>query len=225
MTAGFWSRWLQAPLYLAYTAYTNTTLAVPAWQMNYVTQPQPVIDDVRWVFERRHRADQVAAARRKGHYMNPALLQSQFDALEPPRDALNIDVDEEPAALAERVLQGLALTLVARPGALGKLTIVLSQTFPGSGHATNGFAPEFRLLFAALVGFPAWRAQPPRASSAARPRAGSRRPFAAASGCPSWTSSWRWSAPACSTAQRRRREGVHRRARKVVGQPRAMPER
>ena len=44
---------------------------------------------------------------RKGHYMNPALLQSQFDALEPPRDALNIDIDEEPAALAERVLQGL----------------------------------------------------------------------------------------------------------------------
>ena len=34
-------------------------------------------------------ADRMAA--RHGHYMNPALLQSQFDALEAPRDALCLD--------------------------------------------------------------------------------------------------------------------------------------
>jgi len=34
-------------------------------------------------------ADRMAA--RHGHYMNPALLQSQFDALEAPRDALSLD--------------------------------------------------------------------------------------------------------------------------------------
>ena len=34
-------------------------------------------------------ADRMAA--RHGHYMNPALLQSQFDVLEVPRDALSLD--------------------------------------------------------------------------------------------------------------------------------------
>ncbi len=44
--------------------------------------------------------DRLAA--RKGHFMNPALLHSQFEALEPPADALWVEVTASPeAAVAE----------------------------------------------------------------------------------------------------------------------------
>jgi gluconokinase len=41
-------------------------------------------------------------AERTGHFMNPALLASQFDALEPPEDAIRVDIGEPvPAIVAE----------------------------------------------------------------------------------------------------------------------------
>lgn len=42
-------------------------------------------------------------AQRRGHYMNPALLDSQFAILERPQDALVLDVADEPVALARRI--------------------------------------------------------------------------------------------------------------------------
>lgn len=50
---------------------------------------------------------------RRGHYFDPALLQSQLDALEPPEDALVVNVDDPPGSLAEEILRGLRLA----PGA------------------------------------------------------------------------------------------------------------
>jgi len=47
-------------------------------------------------------------AARRGHYMNPALLDSQFAILERPSDALQLDAAESPAALAGRIRQALA---------------------------------------------------------------------------------------------------------------------
>lgn len=46
---------------------------------------------------------------RKGHYMNPGLLDSQFAILEQPQDALHIDVAGTPAAIAEKIRISLAL--------------------------------------------------------------------------------------------------------------------
>jgi gluconokinase len=46
---------------------------------------------------------------RSGHFMPPALLQSQFDALEEPPDALVVDVDSPPERIADRIEQSLAL--------------------------------------------------------------------------------------------------------------------
>ena len=40
---------------------------------------------------------------RQEHYMKPGMLRSQFDALEEPADALAIDVDGVPEAVAQRV--------------------------------------------------------------------------------------------------------------------------
>jgi gluconokinase len=42
-------------------------------------------------------------AERRGHYMNPALLESQFAALEEPADAVVAEVDGDPASIAERL--------------------------------------------------------------------------------------------------------------------------
>lgn len=47
---------------------------------------------------------------RRGHYFDPALLQSQFDALEEPDGALVVDIDDTPAALVDTILRRLGLT-------------------------------------------------------------------------------------------------------------------
>ena len=50
-------------------------------------------------------------AARRGHYMNPKLLDSQFAILEPPQDALRLDVAGSP----ERLVR-------THPGGAGGLT-------------------------------------------------------------------------------------------------------
>lgn len=46
---------------------------------------------------------------RRGHYMNPALLQSQFSTLEEPKDALYMDIAPDPSNIAERIKSELGL--------------------------------------------------------------------------------------------------------------------
>jgi gluconokinase len=47
-------------------------------------------------------------AARRGHYMNPALLDSQFAALEEPADGIAVDVAGTPEAIAAAVRRRLA---------------------------------------------------------------------------------------------------------------------
>ncbi len=44
---------------------------------------------------------------RPGHFMNPALLQSQLETLEMPADALRIDATKAPEAAAREILNDL----------------------------------------------------------------------------------------------------------------------
>jgi len=46
---------------------------------------------------------------RQGHYMNPELLESQFAILEPPQDALRLDIAKSPAELVRSIRQALSL--------------------------------------------------------------------------------------------------------------------
>ena len=46
---------------------------------------------------------------RVGHFMNPALLQSQFDTLEPPRDAIVVDVSAAPEAIVDAIRSRLGV--------------------------------------------------------------------------------------------------------------------
>lgn len=44
---------------------------------------------------------------RKGHYMNPDLLQSQLDTLEIPKDAVHVYGEEAPRKIVQRILDQL----------------------------------------------------------------------------------------------------------------------
>lgn len=48
-------------------------------------------------------------SQRKGHFMNPALLESQFQTLEPPADAVYVDVTPAPAVIIESIKRELNL--------------------------------------------------------------------------------------------------------------------
>jgi gluconokinase len=105
-----WLDRLNAVLRAADVRAESAILACSALKQRYRDRLQQGLPRVRWVFLK---GDfELIRSRlqgRKGHYMNPALLQSQFDALEPPVDAVLVDVGDEPAALAQRVLAALVL--------------------------------------------------------------------------------------------------------------------
>ena len=44
---------------------------------------------------------------RQGHYMKAALLESQFDTLEEPAEALWVDIDQAPEAIVAQIRQAL----------------------------------------------------------------------------------------------------------------------
>lgn len=48
---------------------------------------------------------------RHGHYMNPALLDSQLDTLEMPSNALRIPADQGPAEAARQILDALKVRI------------------------------------------------------------------------------------------------------------------
>jgi len=48
-------------------------------------------------------------ATRRGHFMNPGLLHSQFEALEPPEHALQIDITPSPEGIAAEIRRRLAV--------------------------------------------------------------------------------------------------------------------
>ena len=48
-------------------------------------------------------------AGRTGHFMNPALLGSQFATLEPPEGALRVDIAPSPEAIAAEIRQRLGI--------------------------------------------------------------------------------------------------------------------
>jgi gluconokinase len=48
-------------------------------------------------------------AARQGHFMNPGLLHSQFETLEPPEGALRVDITPSPEAIAAEIRRQLGL--------------------------------------------------------------------------------------------------------------------
>ena len=46
---------------------------------------------------------------RKGHYMNPNLLDSQLESLEEPSDGLTVSIDKDPGQIADEIINQLKL--------------------------------------------------------------------------------------------------------------------
>jgi len=46
---------------------------------------------------------------RRGHYMRAEMLQSQFDILEEPSEALTVDIAQEPAIILSQIKQAFGL--------------------------------------------------------------------------------------------------------------------
>ncbi len=57
-----------------------------------------------------HGSEELIRARlaaRTGHFMNPALLHSQFEVLEPPADAVRVEVSDPPDAIVAQIRRAL----------------------------------------------------------------------------------------------------------------------
>jgi gluconokinase len=90
------------------SAGENVILGCSALRQAYRERLAQGLDDVRWV----HLSgsfDLIAARlqARKHRYMPATLLRSQFETLEPPTDALVVDIADPPEALARRIAESL----------------------------------------------------------------------------------------------------------------------
>lgn len=89
----------------------NTVVACSALKEKYrefLEEHDP--DCVQYVYL--HGSEELIKKRleaRKGHFMNPELLHSQFEALEPPANAIRVDVGGTPEETAEQIRRELKL--------------------------------------------------------------------------------------------------------------------
>ena len=82
----------------------NTILACSALRQVYRDRLEQGCKDVRWFYLKgSFELIQSRLAARKGHYMNPALLQSQFATLEEPANAIVIDIAPAADVLAAKI--------------------------------------------------------------------------------------------------------------------------
>jgi gluconokinase len=89
----------------------NVVLACSALKHDYreyLERDEP--DCVRYVYlSGSEELIQKRLAGRKGHFMNPSLLHSQFETLEPPADALQVDITPPPQEIAAEIRRRLGL--------------------------------------------------------------------------------------------------------------------
>jgi gluconokinase len=107
-----WLERLREQITRSITAKDNAVLACSALKRAY-RERLCVSDDVKFVFLR---GDYVLIERqlrrRRGHFMNPALLQSQFADLEEPQpdeDAITIEFGRTPEELVDEIKAKLGL--------------------------------------------------------------------------------------------------------------------
>ena len=93
----------------------SVLLACSALKQVYRDRLARDIVDLRWVYLKgsfeliRKRLET-----RKGHYMKAGLLESQFATLEEPGDAIGLDIDDTPDAIADSILRQLQATPIRK---------------------------------------------------------------------------------------------------------------
>ena len=107
-----WLERLREQITRSLAAKENVVLACSALKRTYRERFR-VSDDVKFVFLRGDYAlIERQLRRRRGHFMNPALLQSQFADLEEPEpgeDAITIELERAPEELVEQIKAKLDL--------------------------------------------------------------------------------------------------------------------
>ncbi|AMV30122.1 Thermoresistant gluconokinase [Gemmata sp. SH-PL17] len=106
-----WLRELRDRIDAACARGENVVLACSALKhayQDYLERNEP--ECVQYVYL--HGSEELIRQRlaaRKGHFMNPTLLHSQFEALEPPADAIRVDIAPAPEVIAAEVKKKLGL--------------------------------------------------------------------------------------------------------------------
>jgi gluconokinase len=107
-----WLELLREQITRSLAAKENPVLACSALKRAY-RKRLGVSDDVKFVFLRGgYERIERQLRRRRGHFMNPALLQSQFADLEEPQpdeDVLTIDLGRSPQELVDEIKARLGL--------------------------------------------------------------------------------------------------------------------
>ena len=107
-----WLELLREQITRSLAAKENVVLACSALKRAY-RERLCVSDDMKFVFLRGDYAlIERQLRRRRGHFMNPALLQSQFADLEEPEpdeDAITIELERAPEELVEQIKAKLDL--------------------------------------------------------------------------------------------------------------------
>ncbi len=70
------------------------TLTMPGMRFIYLKVSEPVVRE--------------RLAKRRGHFFNPALLESQFATLEEPRDAIVVNADRPDLEITQQIVRDLA---------------------------------------------------------------------------------------------------------------------
>ncbi|RKH55976.1 gluconokinase [Corallococcus llansteffanensis] len=105
-----WLVLLRARMEKALTHGEDLVLAFSALKSAYRDRLSVDRERERWVYL--HAPADVIQSRlrqRVGHFMPPVLLASQLGTLEPPEDALSVDVTPPPDVVVGRILDGLGL--------------------------------------------------------------------------------------------------------------------
>jgi len=86
----------------------NVVLACSALKQTFRSRLQEGLRDLRWIYL--HAELELIRRRleeRKGHFMPAALIDSQFDALEEPENALIVDANQPLDQIVEGIVAGL----------------------------------------------------------------------------------------------------------------------
>ena len=89
----------------------NVVLACSALKHSYQHYLAPhASEDVRFIYLcGSEELIRERLANRTGHFMNPTLLKSQLETLEPPEEAVRVDVGQSPEAIVAEIRRRLAI--------------------------------------------------------------------------------------------------------------------
>ncbi len=105
-----WLHALAARIDQARDRHENLVLACSSLKHEYQVYLRQDLDIVHYVYlQGSETLIRERLSHRTGHFMNPSLLDSQFEALEPPEHAVRVEIGPPPGALADEIIAKLGL--------------------------------------------------------------------------------------------------------------------